>query len=328
MIYIDFQGGSHGNYLEFACNRHLANIPTTGLPFTDAGNAHAKPYLTEPIFKAWHYSNYLGNRTDITNSKIISIQITPDDILQLESISFLRAGSYNLDSNDLENNTYHKLNTPKANQVLDHIIEYFFKNQVRESYNAVKDNSWPPVETIQQFECLPQWIRDECITQHNLNLLELSESSPDCPRHILREYFTEGYHCPSESAFIKEQELYVYDTSNDVYKFPYAVFYNTEKFITEFKKLQEFSGYKIVDHGQLLLLHAEFLKRQPYKDSKIKCDGLFDKIVQKHKFTLPTLTLLEESYLGARLEMCYNKKLDYLNWFTHSNQIHEYFGVI
>jgi hypothetical protein len=332
MIYIDFQAGSHGNYLEFACNRHLANIPTSRLPFGDDGAAHVKPYLIDPVFKAWHYSNHLGNRTELTNSKIISIHITPDDLLQLIAICFLRAGStYNFDCDHLEKNTYHKLNTPMTEQMLDHIIKYFFKNQVRDSYNAVKDSTWPEVTTLQEFNYLPPWIHNECIAQHNLNLMELSESSPDCPRHILRDYFTEGFHHPANSVFIKEQqELFVYDKSNEVHKFPYSSFYNTEKFITEFKKLEKFTGYEIVDYDQLLILHREFLKRQPYKDSKINCDKLFESIVQKNKFPMPSLGLLEESYLGAQLEMCYNKKLDFLQdtWFTHSNQIHEYFGVI
>jgi len=42
MIYIDFQGGAHGNFLEYVCNKFLANVPTDGNPFNSLGASHDK----------------------------------------------------------------------------------------------------------------------------------------------------------------------------------------------------------------------------------------------------------------------------------------------
>ena len=60
MIYIDFQGGAHGNYLEYVCNRFLANIETNASPFDSLGASHIKKYATPKQFSAWHYFEYDG----------------------------------------------------------------------------------------------------------------------------------------------------------------------------------------------------------------------------------------------------------------------------
>ena len=47
-IYIDFIGGSHGNFLEFVCNVFIAKIKTANfLPFNSAGASHNKQYLED-----------------------------------------------------------------------------------------------------------------------------------------------------------------------------------------------------------------------------------------------------------------------------------------
>ena len=200
MIHIDFQGGAHGNYLEFVCNK-IAGV-TVGTPFNAHGASHAKKYIGNKMFFADHYSFW---SKPLIFNKVIDIHIGIDDLLQLQQISLLRAGDHGYDNDQLEIDTYNKLNNQDYCWVLDNIIQGFFTNQIQESYNAVKDPSWPEVCTIREFENLPTAIKQECLEQHKLQLLELSSTNPHCPRSILREFFQIGFQHPEQHGFVVNQ---------------------------------------------------------------------------------------------------------------------------
>jgi hypothetical protein len=319
MIYIDFQGGAHGNYLEFVCNKFLGGVLTSTDPFNNLGASHNKQYFTPPKFKAGHY---FSEKSIIKNSKIISIQITANDLLPLSSISLLRAGDYNIDNNQLEIDTYNKWNNIHYRWVLDNLISSFFQSQIEKSYNAVKDPSWPTINTIEDFKKLPNWIQEECLTQHNLILLELSSEFPNCPRYILREFFKLSFKYPDQAGFITQQQKMTYDNSNNIWIFPFACFYDTEAFIQELIKIAHWCGYNFLPNDAFYELHNKFLQRQIYKDSKKFCDQLLIKIFNNELFALPNLYLLQESYLTSRIELQYNVELPNTNaWFVHSREI-------
>jgi hypothetical protein len=325
MIYIDFQGGAHGNYLEFVCNRFLANVPVNKpTPFSSAGTAHEKQYLSNPVFCCDHYS-LLPDA--IPDSKIISIQIIADDLLPLTSISLLRAGDFGLDNDLLEIDTYNKLvNIPVYQWVLDNLIDSFFRDQIRESYNAVRGDDWPDISTLEEFNALPDWMRDECINVHHLELLQLDENHPDCPRHILREFFKIGFKYPEQSGFMVLQKSMIYKSNPII--FPFGAFYHSDRFLEELQKLAGKLGYTIADADGLLELHQAFLDRQPYKYSKRYCDELIDDVVNGKEFDLPKLDLLKESYITAKLEQAYGKEYNRKGqWFLTSQEIRRYFGM-
>lgn len=50
------------------------------------------------------------------------------------------------------------------------IGEYFWTNQeyIANSYQKIKDQSWPNVEDFESYSRLPKYIRDECETRHDL----------------------------------------------------------------------------------------------------------------------------------------------------------------
>ena len=144
-IAIDFQGGAHGNYLEFVCNKFLAGIKCADTPFNSLGASHAQKYQERKIFVAGHYT-YDNNVPP--SDKLISIVLEYNDLLPLTAISLLRAGDYGYDNQFLENDTYHKLNNKDYRWVLDNIIDKFFKNQIKESYDSVRDPTWPEVDTL------------------------------------------------------------------------------------------------------------------------------------------------------------------------------------
>lgn len=325
MIYIDFQGGTHGNYLEFVCNKFLGGVDVeSDTPFNNSGASHKKQYIGEKLFNAWHYSEYQGNRTTPKIGKIISIKIEPNDLLPLTSVSLLRAGNHGYDNNQLEKNTFNKLNNASYKWVLDNLLSSFFESQIEQSYNAVKDQTWPEVKSLSDFVKLPMHIREECINVHNLELLQLNESCPDCPRHILREFFCIGFKNPEISGFISTQNKKMwYHSTNDVYYFPFSAFYSLELFLQEIKKISHWAGYNFSQKENLIILHKEFLNNQIYKDSKQKCDNIINQCLKEKYYKFPELTLLEEAYIQARLELILDKDLSVKQWFEDNLQIKE-----
>ena len=299
MIAIDFQGGAHGNYLEFVCNTLLGI--TQGMPFDLSGAAHAKTYIGAKHFVADHWSFW---PKPITCSKVVSIQISTDDLLPLQQISLLRAGNYGIDNNSLEINTYHKLNNRDYRWVLDSLVQNFFSNQIKVSYNAVKDPSWPEVDTLQDYQNLPKWIQQECEKVHNLELLILTADSPHCPRPVLREFFQLGFANPEQHGFIQRQQLIQYPESCDVLYFPFGVFYNLENFLAQIAQVADWAGINFSCQDQISNLHQQFLYRQPYSNSRILCNTVIDMIQAGHT-KLPTLDLLQEAYVNAKLKQEY-----------------------
>lgn len=319
MIYIDYQSGAHGNFLEFTCNKFLAGVVSSvELPFNIHGASHNKKYAGKQVFEASHYFQY--NTVPFTNSKIISIQITEEDLLPLSSISLLRAGDLDLDNNCLEVNTYNKLDNIHYRWVLDNIIERFSVNQIHESYEAVKDPSWPKVNNLEDFQNLPGWIKEECLQQHNLHLLEISKQNPDCPRWVLREFLKLGFKNPKQAGFITQQKQIEYDTSNNVFYFPFGAFYDLEWFKKEVFAISTWANLNYQDPS---VLHAEFMKRQPYAHDKKFCDDILKRIYNEEKFIFPKLDLMKESYLEANLELYYNYEFTVYrpSWFESSDEI-------
>lgn len=303
MIAIDFQGGAHGNFLEFACNV-AAGVSVDGNPFNAAGASHNKIYRSNIIFKAEHY---FQSTHPLVADKVISVQITTDDLLPLSQVSLLRAGDYGYHSDELENNTYHKLNNTNYQWVLDKISNSFFTNQIKDSYQAVIDPSWPMITTLNEFNQLPMSIKEECINVHKLKLLELSPDSPDCPRDVLLEFFQIGFEEPNRHGFITEQEKMVYPPDMPVYKFCFNNFYNTDKFVNEIETICNWAKLTFQNKERIIELHNEFLSRQPFKDSKIKCDLIVKQIIANN-IDLPKVTLMEEAYINAMLKKNGNER--------------------
>ena len=237
------------------------------------------------IHKSDHYSYECK---PFTYNKIVSIQFDTEDLLQIQQISLLRAGNYNYDNDQLEIDTFNKLNNRSYRWVLDKIIDSFFCNQIQQSYNAVKDTSWPAVTSIEDFQKLPNWIQDECRTQHNLTLLELSSDSPNCPRYVLREFFQIGFENPERMGFMVRQLELKYNNSMQVYVFPFSCFYNMQQFMIEIKKLAAWAKFSYNCESKIEKIHTEFLNRQLYKNSKRKCDDFILQLLSLIHISEPT----------------------------------------
>lgn len=302
MIYIDFQGGSHGHYLEFVCNKHLAGVGTDrDTPFDSLGASHKKLYTEPQQFSAGHYFQNKKTQAILDNCKIISVRIDSDDLLLLSAVSLLRAGNKNLDNNKLEYNTFFKLNNPQYISLLHNLQSSFFDKNVEESYNAIRDPSWPEVKSIDDFKKLPDRIKVECIEVHNLELLELNKDQPHCPRHVLREFFKIGFKNPKQSGFMVEQEKMVYSEQCDVYNFSFKSFYNSNQFLKSLDEISQWAACGTYNKENVLQLHEQFLQKQIYKDSKLRCD----RYVEQYRLgeQLGKMNLLEESYCASILNL-------------------------
>jgi hypothetical protein len=141
-ISIDFVAGSHGNFLEFVCNKFIGKLDLDFTPFKSSGSSHIKPkyYQESRIFLADHY---VLQRNRLCK-KIIRITFEEDDLLLLSSVSFLRAGDINIDNELLEHNTYNKLSNR------------YYKSLVVEINNA-----YPTHELSEQTPNCPRYILRE-----------------------------------------------------------------------------------------------------------------------------------------------------------------------
>lgn len=327
-IAIDFQGGSHGNYLEFVCNKFLAGVSCANSPFNSMGASHAKSYKNEEdkIFVANHYTTF-ARGASLPSDVVISIKIDYNDLLPLTAISLLRAGDYGYDNQFLEHDTYHKLNNKDYRWVLDNIIDSFFKNQIKDSYDAVRDSSWPDVATINDYKKLPKWIQEECQVVHRLTLLEINENQTDCPRNILREFFKIGFKRPEQSGFWIQQEKMKYGDHCQVIDFPFSAFYDKKGFVDQINSIANQVGYTLGLQSSLSELHDQFLQRQPYKYLKQETDAIFNMIVSGEYVDTYGLNLLQEAYLDAKFELYYNKEapVDNDRWFSNTLEIKKYY---
>jgi hypothetical protein len=142
LVSIDFVAGSHGNFLEFVCNKFLGKLDIKFSPFNTLGASHIKSqnYLKNRLFVADHY---MLKGLALTK-KVIKITFEPSDLLLLSSVCFLRAGDMNIDSDLLEQNTFNKLNN------------VYYKDLIKNITNA-----YPEITLSKEFPDCPRYILRE-----------------------------------------------------------------------------------------------------------------------------------------------------------------------
>lgn len=97
MIYIDFFGGTHGNFLDYSINA-LDDAVKKTIPFNQLGASHNR--YAKPLAVAEHFSFYQILVPDVQN--MISIVVDLDDCLLVNLLNFNRGGDYNLDWYNIE----------------------------------------------------------------------------------------------------------------------------------------------------------------------------------------------------------------------------------
>lgn len=302
MIYIDFQAGMHGNYLQFVCNRWLAGIESQQpMPFNDLGSAHEWQWLSPPLFECGHFS--LKRKPMLPGSRVISITCDVPDLLPIQCVSLLRAGDRGLDPQDLHQDTWHKLDNDDYRWVLHNLVQSFFQDQILRGYQAVADPSWPRIQSADDFDRLPYHIRQECLDQHGLELLRLDADHPHCPPAVLREFFRIGFRHPQEHGFMQQQRRMTVEDTHPIFVWPVASFYDTDQFVSNITRLAQWCALPLPeDLSGMRLLHQAFLDRQIYRDSKLRCDHAVRCALDHVWHDLGSFNVIEQAYIEAELE--------------------------
>jgi len=123
IVPIDFVAGAHGHFLEVVLNRFFDLATTNSDPFNTLGASHrtTNEYLESRMFIADHWCERSPDQLSKFD-RVISIQFDQDDLLLVSSISLLRAGDRGIDNNNLEIDTYSKLNNEFYRGLLDEIL--------------------------------------------------------------------------------------------------------------------------------------------------------------------------------------------------------------
>jgi hypothetical protein len=330
MIYIDFAPGAFGHFVEYACNTLVAGVSAEKLPFTSAGNSHnvAIAYTESRKFRCDHYTvpNPPGDDTEPAgplpnDALVVQIKHTADDLLVLMMGMYERS-QFELNLDQLHIDTYNKLTQePIVGSrllLLNHINEHYC--QVKESYDAVKDSSWPDINTVADFKNLPQHIQDECINRHKLYFVEISADNPNCPRNILRDYYTNRFKNPDE--YLNLDKMFQYHKNTSVYTIPFMDILDKEMFKQHLLNISKWKGFTVpFDYNKYDSLYNEFISRQPYRNAKKKCVKIIQKIQDREVFDFEPLHILEESYIIAQLNIPF--PFDQQEWFKNSQEIYD-----
>lgn len=321
---IDFIGGSHGNFLEFVLNKLvLGDKLEQDSPFNRLGASHYKDlqYTELSIFEANHF--FLEGILDF--SKIISINFNEDDLLPLTSISLQRAGDYNILDTELHIETFNKLNNVHYRPTLMNILNYY--NDLS-GYQKIKADTWPLISSIDEFYDLPAEIIIECKEVFDFAPKIINEKNPNIDRYKLREFFKFGFKHPEQHGFMQEQQRMQYASKSQVFYFPYSSFYNLIEFKKQLNKIKNKFNFKFFNYN-IDKLHVEFMKRQPFYNLKKITDQIINEIFFGGTDRPLHLTLFQESYINAKLELIYNcempfRQLEYFKTTKEiSNFIHE-----
>jgi hypothetical protein len=308
MNFIRFKSGTHGNFLRFAINATITNY-FGNRPFTKLGSSHRNQ--TSNYIKAFHPTEVVNlSQSD----KIIEITTTSDSVLPLSMILFLRCADVGIDINNVHQNL----------DVFDNTMFEYFKEGLSnfsqgydliDGYNAVKDDAWPAITSIEEFQNLPDWIQTECREIHNLTYV----TANTIPKEVARVFFREHFFGNKSSKWVKG--LFTYEklaTNCDTIEFPYLDFYDTTKFEKSFIKVIKWLEPDFCLDKEILTnlhcLHQDFLDRQPYKNSLQECNSIIQSIVNGEPKPIRPLYLLEEAYIESQLEQILNIQLGNTKW--------------
>ena len=296
-ICIDFYPGSHGNYLEFVCNK-MAGIETKlATPFARDGAAHFKQYL-DPRAQVFHAAHWFFEEEPLPTTKILSIGYTEDDVLPLSQVSLVRSGPGKFDPDLLQNNTFHTLNNRFYKGTMDAIKLDYFVEVVLPKYNDIRDQlDLPEIFLLEEYNALADNTKKLLKDKYDVVPLKLDDEQPDCPRRILRDY----YERKLIFQLMKRQTLMVYDETKDVHKFPYGCFYNEDQFIDELEKVAVWANLQYNNYDSIRKLHSQFIRKQPYAYSKQKADQAVQDVINKTGAEPDILTLFEEAYVNSKL---------------------------
>ena len=153
---------------------------------------------------------------------------------------------------------------------------------------------------------------------------EACDVNGSIPRNVLREFFKFGFFAPDANGYWKKQQQMHYTIPVFVFKF--KAFYNHNLFVDSLLELEKFLGMPISLNDELKKLHKKFLTKIPYIDNQAQCDDIVSAVQSSKDQIIPPLTMLQESYINAKMENIYKKEMPFhdLNYFTSTKDMLQY----
>jgi len=303
MIPIIFYPGTHGNYVEFALNKamHGDKIHKTN-PLGALGTSHAQHfnynYQKYRTFKASH-----PRQVDVPTQPYLVINFDSSEDIFVWQLNLKRGNDYNIDPDTLEYMTYQKLfgkygPDGKHYHGPDKIINDINRFTDLTPYYNIKDESWPAIDSVDDFYNLPIHILDECINVFGYKPIEINETHPDAPRWVLRSIFKSWFYNQSNRP---SSQLIVPNQNTTVYNLLLRNLYGIDSFEQEIINVGKFFDIKLNLDNFSPQVHQQFIDMVPYLDSKFHCERIINSINTCEYFQIK-LNVVEEGYVNYCLE--------------------------
>lgn len=265
-ILIDFQAGTYGHFLSGICNLIYGDIDTSNATtiFRNSGSAH----------------NLSGNQK---NKKFVAFH--------WYSLRLLADVNYKLHPHRVEI-------TLKESDFFIWFVGLFkrlsdlnldLNNLDKDTFNKFNNNHY-------------RSINDDLKRSFLQDVDMFDEQSPNCPRHILRDYFRSCLSAKSFHNVFEIQKMIL--TNNDAFEIDFSNFYNG-KLIEKLEELFIHLNLEIKNMESAKQLYAEFLSKQPAYNMQVNCENILNAIRQQEKQQLD-LNILEEAYIALKLEEEYS----------------------
>jgi hypothetical protein len=152
----------------------------------------------------------------------------------------------------------------------------------------------------------------------------LDHSTGSIPRNVLREFFKFGFLNPTTEGHWKILQKFRYTTPVFIFKF--KAFYERDLLLKTLTELQDFLGMSFRFGEEFDRLHEKFLKLNQYRNHQLQCEAIISAIQSEEHQIIPPLTLLQESYINAKMENIYKKEMPFhnLNYFTSTKDMLHY----
>lgn len=293
MILIDFQGGSHGNFLEMVLNSIYFGKRLDA--FSQNGTSHSKPYKESDVkFLADHHSFIIDSYyyDSISNYEaIILIHISPDDLPILQMICNLRAGNAGIDLRSVD-------------LIKKMISDYNQKDKTEITHPVHKDF----------FNQLENWSE---IQNGQINI------------NPVREMIKFGFR-KDGNGFLEKQEQAIinYPKDKPLIKFPFAAFYDYESFNHELTKLFTALNIDMEIPSFVWDQHQKFIQTNKAADLLDKPRQYFDLLIQEKDVDISDMDLYQQAYFDHLYENHYAVRAMYNhpdgNYFQTTSQVLNY----
>ena len=146
------------------------------------------------------------------------------------------------------------------------------------------------------------------------------------PRNILREYFKFGFRDPEINGYWKKLKSLLSNQVDSDFRIDLKKIYNIDDFVSVLKDLAVWLDRPIDIGPWLPLLHQKFISKVQYLDHTMQCEQIIEQVMSGIDTTIPKLSILQESYINARLEGVFKKEMPFhdINYFTNTKDVLNY----